>query len=77
MLLDAPASLTPADLPALLLNGLGPMGASFYLWDRAMENGDPRAVGRAHDRGKNAVTRRCGRTVHSWIAGLARFGIQG
>lgn len=34
-----------ADLPALLLVGLGPMGAAFYLWDRALKDGDPRAIG--------------------------------
>lgn len=39
------ASLTAADAPALVLVGLGPMGASFYLWDRAMKEGDPRAIG--------------------------------
>jgi len=34
-----------ADLPYLLLIGLGPMGAAFYLWDRAMKGGDPRVIG--------------------------------
>lgn len=29
----------------LLLLGVGPMGAAFYLWDRAMKRGDPRAIG--------------------------------
>ena len=29
----------------LLLLGLGPMGAAFYLWDIAMKRGDPRIVG--------------------------------
>ncbi|HTN53521.1 MAG TPA: EamA family transporter [Anaeromyxobacter sp.] len=38
-------ALAPADLPYLLLIGLGPMGAAFYLWDRAMKHGDPRTVG--------------------------------
>jgi drug/metabolite transporter (DMT)-like permease len=36
---------TLADAPYLLLVGLGPMGAAFYLWDRAMKEGDPRAIG--------------------------------
>lgn len=31
--------------PYLLVLGLGPMGAAFYLWDRAMKHGDPRAIG--------------------------------
>lgn len=34
-----------AEVPALLLIGLGPMGAAFYLWDRALKDGDPRAIG--------------------------------
>lgn len=29
----------------LLALGLGPMGAAFYLWDRALKRGDPRAIG--------------------------------
>ncbi len=33
------------ELPYLLLIGLGPMGAAFYLWDRAMKGGDPRVIG--------------------------------
>ena len=34
----------PRDL-WLLAIGLGPMGAAFYLWDRALRDGDPRVVG--------------------------------
>jgi drug/metabolite transporter (DMT)-like permease len=34
-----------ADLGYLLLIGLGPMGAAFYLWDRALKRGDPRTIG--------------------------------
>jgi drug/metabolite transporter (DMT)-like permease len=33
------------DLGYLLLIGLGPMGAAFYLWDRALKAGDPRTIG--------------------------------
>jgi drug/metabolite transporter (DMT)-like permease len=33
------------DLPFLLLVGLCPMGWAFYLWDRAMKDGDPRVIG--------------------------------
>ena len=25
--------------------GLGPMGAAFYMWDRALGEGDPRVIG--------------------------------
>jgi drug/metabolite transporter (DMT)-like permease len=35
----------PADLPFLLAIGVGPMGAAFYLWDRALKAGDPRVIG--------------------------------
>ena len=31
--------------PYLVAMGLGPMGAAFYLWDRAMKRGDPRVIG--------------------------------
>ncbi|HET9598745.1 MAG TPA: EamA family transporter [Anaeromyxobacteraceae bacterium] len=36
---------TLSDAPWLLLVGLGPMGAAFYLWDAALKEGDPRAIG--------------------------------
>ena len=29
----------------LIALGLGPMGAAFFLWDRAMKHGDPRVIG--------------------------------
>ncbi len=38
-------TLSFVEAPYLLLIGLGPMGASFYLWDRAMKDGDPRVIG--------------------------------
>jgi drug/metabolite transporter (DMT)-like permease len=31
--------------PAILAMGLGPLGAAFFLWDRAMKTGDPRVIG--------------------------------
>jgi drug/metabolite transporter (DMT)-like permease len=34
-----------AELPWLALIGIGPMGAAFYLWDRAMKDGDARVIG--------------------------------
>ena len=36
---------TPREAPYLLWIGLGPMGAAFYLWDRALKEGDPRVIG--------------------------------
>jgi drug/metabolite transporter (DMT)-like permease len=44
-LLEPSYTLVAADLPPLLLIGLGPLGAAFYLWDRALQEGDPRALG--------------------------------
>ena len=35
----------PGDFPTLLLLGIGPMGAAFYLWNSALKNGDPRIIG--------------------------------
>jgi drug/metabolite transporter (DMT)-like permease len=34
-----------SDLPYLVWIGVGPMGAAFYLWDRAMKKGDARVIG--------------------------------
>lgn len=44
-LFEPPVLPTLADAPYLLLAGLGPMGAAFYLWDAALKAGDPRAIG--------------------------------
>ncbi|MBI3899856.1 MAG: EamA family transporter [Gammaproteobacteria bacterium] len=38
-------SFAANDVPILLLLGLGPMGAAFFLWDAALKNGDPRIIG--------------------------------
>jgi drug/metabolite transporter (DMT)-like permease len=44
-LLEPRYALAAGDLPPLLLIGLGPLGAAFYLWDRALQEGDPRVIG--------------------------------
>ena len=36
---------TPREWLYLVALGLGPMGAAFYLWDRALKRGDPRVLG--------------------------------
>ena len=36
---------TPAQWFAVLLLGLGPMGAAFFVWDIGMKRGDPRLLG--------------------------------
>jgi drug/metabolite transporter (DMT)-like permease len=41
-----PRYVPPAtEWPWLLALGIGPMGAAFFLWDRALKRGDPRALG--------------------------------
>jgi len=44
-LLEAPASLQARDWLLVALMGLGPLGAAFFLWDRALKLGDPRQIG--------------------------------
>lgn len=44
-LLESHYAFQPGDVPPLLLIGAGPMGAAFYLWDRALGEGDPRVIG--------------------------------
>jgi drug/metabolite transporter (DMT)-like permease len=38
-------TLTSRDALLLIVLGLGPMGAAFYLWDAALKRGDPRVIG--------------------------------
>ena len=44
-LLEPPVSLTGNDWGLIVLLGLGPLGAAFYLWDAALKRGDPRQIG--------------------------------
>ena len=44
-LLEAPFVPATADIGWLIVLGLGPMGAAFYLWDFALKRGDPRSIG--------------------------------
>lgn len=44
-LLEEPAVITATDWWLLVVLGLGPLGASFYLWDAALKIGDPRRIG--------------------------------
>jgi drug/metabolite transporter (DMT)-like permease len=36
---------TMSEWGSLILLGLGPMGSAFFLWDKAMKEGDPRIIG--------------------------------
>jgi len=44
-LLEPAASLSARDLGLVVAMGLGPLGAAFFLWDRALKTGDPRRIG--------------------------------
>jgi len=44
-LLEPAASLSAHDLMLIGAMGLGPLGAAFFLWDRALKTGDPRRIG--------------------------------
>lgn len=44
-LLESTVSLQARDWALLTLLGLGPLGASFYLWDKALKLGDARHIG--------------------------------
>ena len=44
-LLELPVQLTGHDWLLLLAMGLGPLGASFFLWDKALKLGDVRQIG--------------------------------
>ena len=39
------SSVRAGDWPLLVLLGIGPMGAAFFLWDAALKRGDPRVIG--------------------------------
>ncbi|HSH90211.1 MAG TPA: DMT family transporter [Ramlibacter sp.] len=43
--LEPPANLAPVDWLLIVAMGLGPLGAAFFLWDKALKLGDPRHVG--------------------------------
>lgn len=43
--LEAPASISAGDWGLLAVMGLGPLGAAFFLWDRALKLGDARQIG--------------------------------
>lgn len=43
--LEPAASLQPRDWALLVVLGLGPLGASFFMWDKALKLGDARHIG--------------------------------
>ena len=44
-LLEAAVTLTARDWLLIVLMGLGPLGAAFFVWDAALKNGDARKIG--------------------------------
>jgi drug/metabolite transporter (DMT)-like permease len=44
-LLEPSVSLSLRDAGLITLMGLGPMGAAFFLWDKALKTGDARHIG--------------------------------
>ena len=43
--LEAPTALNARDMLLLSLMGLGPLGGAFFLWDKALKQGDARQIG--------------------------------
>jgi drug/metabolite transporter (DMT)-like permease len=44
-LLESPVHLAVRDWLFIAIAGLGPLGAAFFLWDKALKLGDPRQIG--------------------------------
>jgi len=42
---EAPVQLVARDWVLIVIAGLGPLGAAFFLWDKALKLGDPRQIG--------------------------------
>ena len=43
--LEPAAALAPRDWLLIAVTGLGPLGAAFFLWDKALKTGDARQIG--------------------------------
>lgn len=44
-LFEEPVRLSGGDWVRIVIAGLGPLGAAFFLWDKALKLGDPRQIG--------------------------------
>lgn len=75
VLLEPAATLSQRDCVLIALMGLGPLGAAFFLWDRALKTGDPRRIGILSYLTPLASTLLLslvsGRPLTWWIAGAA------
>ncbi|WKB51877.1 DMT family transporter [Eleftheria terrae] len=45
LLLEPAVTLAARDWGLIVVMGLGPLGAAFFLWDKALKTGDPRTIG--------------------------------
>jgi drug/metabolite transporter (DMT)-like permease len=74
-LLEPAVSLSLRDLTLVVAMGLGPLGAAFFLWDRALKTGDARRIGILSYLTPLASTLLLslvsGRPLTAWIAGAA------
>ena len=79
-------ALEPSVMPdarqalAVLLLGLGPMGAAFFLWDRGMKRGDPRLLGTlayAVPVASTLLLIMAGEGVFTWNVALALAAVAG
>ncbi len=78
--LEPQVTLSGRDWLLLALLGLGPLGASFYLWDKALKNGDAQQIGILSyltPLGSTALLMLVSGQALSWSIGLAAVMIIG
>lgn len=78
--LEPPASLGLRDALLLTVTGLGPLGAAFFLWDKALKLGDARQIGILSyltPLGSTALLMLVSGRPLSWSIGLAALMIIG
>jgi drug/metabolite transporter (DMT)-like permease len=78
--LEPPVALSGRDWLLLAAMGLGPLGASFFLWDRALKTGDARQIGILSyltPLGSTALLMGVSGRAFSWSIGLAAVMIVG
>ena len=78
--LEAPTSLSNRDWLLLVVMGLGPLGAAFFLWDKALKTGDARQIGILSyltPLGSTALLMLVNNRAPSWSLGLAAVMIVG
>ncbi len=78
--LERPAALSAQDWLLLAVMGLGPRGAAFFLWDKALKLGDARQIGILSyltPLGSTALLMAVSGRAWSWSIGLAALMIMG